>query len=498
MRRRDLPRLSEEVARVAAQDTSVRTYDLVVLGGGPGGYVAAIRAAQLGMRVALVERDRLGGVCLNRGCIPTKAMVKAAETLTLARRAERLGVRVGEASLDYSAMLRWRQEVVETLVRGIEQLMRANRVDVVPGEGRLQADGRLEVEGPAGEISVLAAPRIILATGSQPVRLPIPGVELPGVVDSDGLLAAKELPPRLVVIGGGIVGCEFASIFRAFGAEVTLLELLPSILPVADGEISRRLAASMRRAGIRVVTGARVEAIEAAGPEGPWGPVKRVRYSTATNQAGDAEGEMVLLAVGRRPSFSGFRPDQLGLELAGGALKVDGHMQTTRPGIYAIGDVNGLAQLAHAASAQGLIAAQHAAGRPGRPWGTSPVPSAVFTSPEVAWTGLTEEQARAEGIPVQIGRFTYGALGRAHVEMEPEGFVKILARAEPPGRGEVVGLHILGRGATELVHEGVLAIRFGATAGELAEAIHAHPTLSEAVAEAAHALEGYPLHMARS
>ncbi|HEY8498528.1 MAG TPA: dihydrolipoyl dehydrogenase [Limnochordales bacterium] len=483
---------------MADQETGVRALDLVVLGGGPGGYVAAIRAAQLGMRVALVEKDRLGGVCLNRGCIPTKAMVKTAEALTLLRRAEQLGVRTGDVALDYGAVVRRRQQVVETLVRGVEQLMRANRIEVLAGEGRVAPDGRVEVALAGGGTTVVTAPRLILATGSQPVRLPIPGTELPGVVDSDGLLALEALPPRLVVIGAGIVGCEFASIFRAFGSEVSLLELLPAVLPVADGEISRRLALSLRRAGIRLFTGARVEAIEAVGPDGPWGPVKRVRFTDAANQTSYAEGEVVLVSVGRRPAFTGFRPDELGLELVRGAIKVDEQMQTSRPGFYAIGDVNGLAQLAHAASAQGIVAAQHAAGRPGRPWGTSPVPSAVFTLPEVAWVGLTEEQARAQGLEVQVGRFTYGALGRAHVEMETDGFVKILARAQPPGRGEVVGLHILGRGATELVHEGVLAMRFGATAEELAEAIHAHPTLSEAVAEAAHALTGHPIHMARA
>lgn len=480
-------------------EAPVQPFDMVVLGAGPGGYVAAIRAAQLGMRVGLVERDRLGGLCLNRGCIPTKAMVKSADALMLARRAERLGVRVGEVRIDYPAVVRRRQEVVETLVRGIEQLMRANRIEVVAGEGRLRPDGLVEVTAPGGKpAAMLRARHVVLATGSQPVRLPIPGSELPGVVDSDGLLALETLPPRLVVIGGGIVGCEFASIFRAFGAEVSVVELLPAVLPVADAEISRRLAMSLKRAGIKLFTGARVEAIEAVGPEGPWGPVKRVRFTDSANQAGYAEGDVVLVAVGRRPAFSGFQPDELGIEVERGGVKVDGYMRTTRPGVYAVGDVNGLAQLAHAASAQGIIAAEHAAGRPVRPWGTSPVPAAVFTLPEVAWVGMTEEQARAAGIPVKVGRFLYGALGRAHVEMEPEGLVKILARAEPPDQGEVVGLHIIGRGATELVHEGVLAMRFGATAEELAEAIHAHPTLSEAVAEAAHSLLGYPVHMARS
>lgn len=483
---------------MAVNDARARAFDMVVLGAGPGGYVAAIRAAQLGMKVALVEKDRLGGLCLNRGCIPTKAMVKSADALMLAQRAEKLGVRVGEVRLDYAGVVRRRQEVVETLVRGIEQLMRANRVEVVTGEGRLRPDGLVEVTAAGKPVTALRARHVILATGSQPVRLPIPGSELPGVVDSDGLLELEELPSRLVVIGGGIVGCEFASIFRAFGVEVGIIELLPAVLPVADAEISRRLAMSLKRAGIKLFTGARVEAIEAVGPEGPWGPVKRVRFTDDTNRTGYAEGDVVLVAVGRRPAFSGFQPDELGIEVVRGGIKVDGYMQTTRPGVYAVGDVNGLAQLAHAASAQGIIAAEHAAGRPVRSWGTSPVPAAVFTLPEVAWVGMTEEQARSAGIPVKVGRFLYGALGRAHVEMEPEGVVKILARAEPPDQGEVVGLHIIGRGATELVHEGVLAMRFGATAEELAEAIHAHPTLSEAVAEATHSLTGYPVHMART
>ncbi len=487
----------------------------MVLGGGPGGYVAAIRAAQLGRRVVLVEKDRLGGVCLNRGCIPTKSMVKSAELFLSLRKARELGVVAEAVRLDFAGVMARSARASQNLLQGLTQLMAANGVEVLPGTGRVLPDGVVEVnlraeEAPhpppgehgrvaraSGSVVRLRPGRLILATGSEPARLPIPGTDLPGVMDSDGLLQLQALPESLVVIGGGIVGCEFASIFQAFGSRVSVLELLPNLLPVADGEVSRRLASSFRRAGIQVLTGVRVEAIEATGSAGPFGGLKRVRYTDSANRPGAAEGQVVLVSVGRRPCFSGFDPDELGIEVTRGGVKVDAFMQTTRPGVYAVGDLNGLSPLAHAASAQGLIAAEHACGQPGRPWGTSPVPSCVFSLPEVAWAGLTEEQAQASGVKVRVGRFSYGALGRAQVELESEGFVKILARAEPPDEGEVVGFHALGRGATELVHEGVLAMRFGATARELAEAIHGHPTFSEAVAEAAHALLGAPVHMIR-
>ena len=468
--------------------------DLLVLGGGPGGYAAAIRAAQLGLSVALVEKDRLGGLCLNRGCIPTKAMMKSAELLLRLRQAGTFGVAAEGVRLDFARVMARKAEVTATLVRGLEQLMAANGIRVALAAGRVLADGTVDA-GPAG---VFRPARLILATGSHAARLPIPGTDLPGVVDSDGMLELPELPRRLVVIGGGIVGCEFASIFAAFGSRVSILELLPQLLPVADAEVGRRLAQIFRRAGIDVRTGVRVEAIEASGPaEGPFGAVKQVRFTDPSGQGGQVEGDVVLVSVGRRPAFSGFDPDELGLEVVRGGLRVDPFLQTRRSGVYAVGDVNGLSLLAHAASAQGIIAAEHAAGKQPAPWGSSPVPSCVFTLPEVAWVGLSEEQAREQGIPVGVGRFNFAALGRAHVEGQTEGFVKVVYRADGPDAGEVVGLHILGPGAGELVHEGVLAIRLGVTVAELAQTIHAHPTLSEAVGEAAHAALGLPIHMAR-
>lgn len=459
--------------------------------------MAAIRAAQLGMRVALIERERLGGVCLNRGCIPTKAMVKSAEVLLSARRAGSFGVRAGAVELDFEAMAARRRQVVDSLVNGLEQLLRANGVQIIRGEGRVRPDGTVAVTGQVGATVELVPRGLILATGSRSTHLPIPGADLPGVVDSDGMLELEGVPRSLVVIGGGIVGVEFASIFHAFGARVAIMELLPSLLPVADEEISRRLAQSFRRAGIDVRTGVRVESIEATDSVTPFGPVKRVHFTGAGNEPGQVEGDVVLVAVGRRPSYSGFEPGELGIEVTRAGIRVDAMMQTTRQGVYAIGDVNGLSPLAHAASAQGILAAEHVAGRSVRPWGTSPVPSAVFSMPEVAWVGLTEEAARSAGIPVKVARFSYGALGRAQVEQATDGIVKILARAEAPDAGEILGLHIVGAGAADLVHEGVLAMRFGATAQELAEAIHVHPTLSEGVGEAAHAVTGFPVHMAR-
>ncbi len=473
-------------------------YDVAIIGGGPGGYVAAVRAAQLGAKVALIEQAELGGVCLNLGCIPTKAMLRSAEVYTLAGEAESFGVRVSGAELDFGRVMARKDQIVKGLVNGLNRLMAANGIEVLRARGHLLAPNRVEAAPGEGEPRQVEARSVILATGSNPLFLLLPGLDLPGVITSDGALALESLPASVVVVGGGVVGVEFASIFHAFGCRVTVVEMLPSLLPPADEEISRRLALNFRRRGIQVHTGTRLKAVEAAGPgDGPFGPPKRVVCETEKGETAAFDGEVVLIAIGRRPNLA-----RLGLEAVGvrfdhrSGIQVDDGMQTSVPGVYAAGDVTGGTMLAHAAFAQGIIAAERAMGHPAS-WAGQVVPSCVFTFPEVAWAGLTEQQARARGLEVEVGRFPFAALGKAQLAGETDGLCKIIAeRTGEPGEGRVLGVHLMGPAATELVQEGVLAVRLGVRARELADTIHPHPTLVEALGEAAHALMGRPLHQA--
>jgi dihydrolipoamide dehydrogenase len=448
--------------------------DVIVVGGGPGGYAAAIHAAQRGDRVTLVEAREVGGTCLNRGCIPTKAMVEAARLLRDARRAAEFGVRVGEVALDYPALLARRDRVVAGLVGGLSQLLRASGVSVVAGRARL-------VPGPAVEVGGqrLAADAIVLAPGSVPARVPLPGADLPGVVDSDGLLALPERPASLCIIGGGVIGCEFAAIYAALGTRVTVVELLPRLLPPADEEVSRRLSAAFRRQGIAVQTGVRVAGV-APGPRVAW-------------EGGETEAEVVLVAVGRRPNTEGLGCEAVGVALERGAIAVDARLRTTAPGIWAVGDATGGAMLAHAAFAQARAAVADMHGEPAL-WEGLLVPNPVFTHPEVAWAGLTEQEAAARGIAVTVGRFPFAALGRAQVLGETDGFLKLVAAA---GTGRILGVHAFGPSATDLVAEGVLAAQAGLTAEDLEGTVHGHPTLSEGLGEAAAMALGRPLHAMR-
>jgi dihydrolipoamide dehydrogenase len=462
--------------------------DVCIIGAGPGGYVAAIRAAQLGLRTAVVERDQLGGVCLNRGCIPTKALLRTAELLRAFQDAATWGIHAENVRLDYPAAVRRRDQVVRTLRQGVASLLRSQGVAVITGHGRLDGPRRVVVAG-NGTSEIIEARNVIVATGSRPAVPPIPGADDREVVlTSDDALDLPTLPRSIVVIGGGAVGAEWADIFQAFGCETTLLEMMPTLLPLEDEEIGKALARLFGRRGIKVLTGARVLAIERGG-EGE----ALVRYQGADGAEATVAAERVLLGVGRAPLTTDLGLESAGVRLDRGWVPVDEAMRTNVPGIYAIGDITRHQLLAHVASHQGLVAVERIAGRERRV-DYDRVPACTFTHPEVASVGLTEARAREAGYAVQVGRFPFAALGRAQTVGATDGFVKIVADAR---YGEILGVHILGAAASDMIAEATLALQLEATLDDLVETIHAHPTWPEATAEAALAARGLALHLLR-
>ncbi|MFF2083263.1 dihydrolipoyl dehydrogenase [Nocardia sp. NPDC058176] len=475
-------------------------FDLLVIGGGPGGYVAAIRAAQRGLRVCVVEKERPGGVCLNWGCIPTKAMLRSAEVFQTVTTAAEFGIHAENVRYDFAAVRARKDAIVKELTDGVASLLRANGVTVIEGHARFTGPTTVEVlevgaspvfdggpryaAAPGTRVREVSARDVIVATGSVPADLPIPGADLPGVVTSDGAFGLTEVPQKLVVIGGSAVGAEWASLFAAFGSQVTVVEMRDRLVPAEDEEIGRALGRSFTERGITVLTGATVTAIADGSP---------LRVSVSGPQAGDLAADVVLVGVGRKPNTG-----QLGLDIAGiatdtrGFIEVDDRLRTGVEHVSAIGDVTGRALLAHVASHQGLTAADVIAGHDAR-IDYSVIPAATFTHPEMASVGLTEAAALAAGHQVTVAKFPFAALGRARTFGETEGFVKIVA-----GRthGEVLGVHIIGPSASDLIAEGALAISLEATLDELADTIHAHPTLGEIGMETAMAGLGLPVHIA--
>lgn len=457
-------------------------YDVAVLGGGPGGYVAALRAARLDARVALVEQDRVGGTCLNIGCIPTKALTTAAELLVKARRAAEFGIRILDAQPDFTALMDYKHSTVDGLVGGVEQLLQQSGVTLVRGEGCLIRPGLLGVKTSDGDASEVSAEHIILAPGSIAARPSIHGLDLPGVITSTEALNIDEIPSRLVVVGGGVIGLEFACIYASFGSDVTVLEMMPTLLPDATDEaIAKRLALILRRRGMKINTGATVQAIEAAGN------ALRVIYTDARG-AQAVEGERVLVAVGRWPNTDGLA--EQGLAMNGRAIAVNEHLATNLPNVWAIGDAVGGMMLAHKAMVEGRVVAENVTGG-NRIMDYRSVPNVIFTRPEVASVGLTESQARAEGTELIVTQFPFSANPRARILGGTEGLVKLVCEA---GSGRTIGVHIMGPHATDLIAEGALAVQLGATADDLAWTTHAHPTLPEAMLEAALGFRNATLH----
>jgi dihydrolipoamide dehydrogenase len=457
---------------------------IAILGAGPGGYVAALRAAQLGAQVTVIEEGDIGGVCLNVGCIPTKALLRSAEVYRTFKRAKTFGLQLdGTVTADWPAIQVRKDKIVKRLVGGVGLLLRKAGVEVIHGRGRFVSPRALEITTPTGTQRV-QADRVVIATGSRPVRLPLPGMDLPGVIDSTGALALEELPERLLIIGGGAIGVEFADLFNAFGVQVTLVEMLSGLLPLMDSELGSELARALQRRKVKVHLDSRVTRVDADG-DGLLAAV-----STSKGEVG-VNVDMVLVAVGRRPNV-----EELGLEAAGvhvekGGIPVDQRMQTNVPGIYAIGDVTGGILLAHVASLGGEVAVENALGHTAT-LDLKTVPSCVYTDPEIASVGLTEQQARESGYDVQVGRFPLNANGKALTYGESRGLVKVVSEAR---FGEVLGLHMVAPHASDLIHEGGLALALEATIDELITTVHGHPTLGEAIREAALEVRGEALHL---
>ena len=459
---------------------------LLIIGAGPGGYVAAIRAAHLGLKTALVEKEgKLGGTCLLRGCIPTKSLLHSADLLQQLRGARSHGVVAGEVGFDFAGVQKAREKAVVKGAAGVSYLMKQNQVEVHAGVGRFVDSGTVEVTGAAG-VARLVARHIIVASGSVPKQLPFLPVDGEHVVTSDELLAVARPPASLVVLGAGAVGIEFASIFSRFGTQCTVVEMLDRVLPIEDEEVSAELEKLLKKRGIRVHTGARLE--QAALAEGQV----KARLSGREGPV-ELEAEMLLVAVGRAPYTEGLGLEAAGLGGdAGGFIPVNGFMQTAQPGIYAIGDVVRTPQLAHVASAEALLAVDHLAGHAVRPLDYGHTPSCTYCDPEVASVGLSERAAREQGHDVKVGRFPFSALGKARVLGVSEGFVKVVAEAK---YGELLGVHIIGPHATDLIAEAVVALELECTVEALARTMHAHPTLPEALLEAAHGAVSRPIHL---
>jgi dihydrolipoamide dehydrogenase len=455
-------------------------YDLVVVGAGPGGYVAAIRAAQLGAKVCLVEKDAVGGICLNRGCIPTKALAASAAALETIRHGADYGLTVAGVAVDFPAVMARSRATVEKLGKGVHYLLRKHGVTLLRGRAALAAPRALAVETAAGT-ELISGSSVIIATGSKPVVMPAFGYDGVRVVTSDEVTRLSALPARLLIIGGGVVGCEYASIFNALGSQVTVVEALPSILPLIDKEVARQLAAVFRRRGIKVVTGAKVEQVEKG---------EEIKVSLAG--AEPITCDMVLIAVGRRPNTAGLDLAKWGVEVnARGEIVVDECMRTTAAEVYAVGDVCFTPwKLAHVASRQGIVAAHNAMRRVDR-LSYDAVPSAIFTLPEVATVGLSAEAAKEAGYSFRTAKFPFAASGKAVAEGHIEGFVKVLADNDDD---RLLGVHIIGQQAATLIAEAVLAIQHRFTVDQLLAAIHAHPTLPEALAEAVEGLHGLTIH----
>ncbi len=464
-------------------------FDLIVIGSGPGGYVAAIRAAQLGMRAAVVEKDpKFGGTCLHRGCIPTKALLHTAATLDEIRRAAKIGIDVAAPSLDLAKAHAYKNQVVAKNASGVEFLFKKNKIEGIHGHGRLAGANEVIVEHASGK-SVYKAKNVLIATGSVPRDLLIAPVDGERVVNSDHALELDRVPKSLVVLGAGAVGCEFASIFRSFGSEVTLVEMLPRLLPLEDEEVSEELRKAFRKRGISALTDTALKSADTFADGGDDG-VRLVLERAGADE--ELTTDLLLVAVGRAPVSGGLGLEDLGVEIERGYVEVDEFMRTAVAGVYAIGDVVMTPWLAHVASSEGILAVEHMAGEDVRPIDYDHVPACTYCEPEVASVGLTEAQARERGHQVETGKFPFSALGKAIILQHTAGFVKIVRDVK---YDEVLGVHIIGPHATDLIAEACVALRVESTTEEIFRTMHAHPTLSEAVMEAAHAAFGHPIHI---
>ncbi|MBA3946911.1 MAG: dihydrolipoyl dehydrogenase [Herpetosiphonaceae bacterium] len=462
------------------------TYDVAIIGSGPGGYVAAIRAAQLGMKAAVIERGAMGGVCLNIGCIPSKALLHTAEVLDEAREGKRIGFVADNIRLDWSGLMGHKERVVKQMTGGVESLMKKNKVDVIRGTATLLTPTSIDVKG-EGTSQTVNARNLIIATGGYPRSLPFAQIDEQTIMSSTGMLSLPEPPKRLVVIGGGVIGIEMASAYRSFGSEVTVLDALPRIVSLEDEEISAELEKALARRGMKIMTSVRISAVE-AGSDGTT-----VHLTDKDGKEHKLVGDRVLMAVGRGPNTKNIGLETLAIPTdERGYILVNGMLQTNIPNVYAIGDCIPTPWLAHVASAEGILAVEHMAGQHVEPINYDKIPACTYCSPEVSSIGLTEAKAKERGFEVKIGKFPFSANGKATILASRTGFVKIVADAQ---YGEILGVHMIGPRVTELIAEGGMALSHEATSESMVHTIHAHPTLYEAMLEAAHGLIDGPIHI---
>jgi dihydrolipoamide dehydrogenase len=480
-----IPAPEEQETRMANENFDA---DIVVIGAGPGGYVAAIRAAQLGAKTVVVEKEFLGGTCLNWGCIPSKVMIASVERLQAVKHADKLGVKVeGPVSMDFEAMMARKDKVVQTQRGGVGMLFKKNGIRNVEGFASFKDANTIEVTKD-GKTETIRAKFFVLAMGSSVIHLPVPGLEGgrdQGVWTSDDAVTAPFVPKRMAILGGGAVGCEFSYVFNGLGSEVTLIEMMPQLLPMMDSELGVELGKLLSRQGVKVRTGATIEKCERSGDV----------WKVTVKKGEDVEVlevDVVLLGVGRKANTDGMNLEKIGVQLhRRGVQVVDDTLKTHVPNIYAIGDVTGRVQLAHVASHEGIHAVTNAIRGENKLVDYKVIPNCVYTVPEVSSVGLTESEATTRGYEVKVGKFNFRPLGKAMATTEQDGFVKVVVDAK---YGEVLGVHMIGAHVTDMIHEGAVAIKLEATLDYMVDTIHAHPTMSEAVLEAFEDADGHAIH----
>jgi len=458
-----------------------REYDVAVIGGGPGGYVAAIRASQLGLKTAVIERDRLGGICLNWGCIPTKALLKNAEVFQHFKNAEEWGISLQGLKFDFPSIIKRSRDVALRNSKGVEYLFKKNKIEYVQGFGRLSGKGQIEVTKEGKPKEIFSARHIILATGARARTLPGITIDSKRIITSSEAMTLSEVPKSMLIIGAGPIGVEFAYFYNTFGSHVTLVEMMPAVLPLEDREISKLLQSNLVKAGIAVLTGSRVESAND----------ESVLVSTPEGKK-ELKADVVLMAVGVQGNFENMGLEAAGIKVEKSWIQVDDFGRTSSPGIYAIGDVAGPPWLAHVASREGIVCAEAIAGKNPRPIDYDNIPGCTYCQPQVASIGMTEEKALAQGYQIKVGRFPFSASGKARATNQTEGLVKLIFDAK---YGELLGAHILGSEATEMIAELGVAKTLESTAAGIYGTIHAHPTLSEAIMEAAENAYGHAIHI---
>jgi dihydrolipoamide dehydrogenase len=468
-------------------------YDLVILGGGTGGYVAAIRASQLGLKTAIVEKGKLGGTCLHKGCIPSKALLRSAEVYATAKHSEDFGISISDVTFNFENVQQRKNKIVDQLHKGVEHLMKQGKIDVYEGLGRILGPsifspipGTISVEMNSGAENEMLIPKnVIVATGSRPRTLP--GLEIDGqlVITSDEALELESLPSSIIIVGGGVIGIEWASLLSDFGVDVTVIEYADRIIPTEDKEVSKEMQRLMKKKGVKLITGAKVL---------PETLVKGDNVTISAEIKGSQktfEAEKLLVSVGRQANVEGIGIENTDIQIEKGSVVTNEFFQTKESHIYAIGDVIGGLQLAHVASHEGIIAVEHIAGLTPEPMDYNLVSKCIYSNPEVSSVGLTEDQAKEKGHKVKVGKFSFRAIGKALVYGESDGFVKIIADEETD---DLLGVHMIGPHVTDMISEAGLAMVLDATPWEIAHTIHPHPTLSEAIGEAALAVDGKALH----